>query len=148
MKLFQYTLIVLCAIIIISACKEDSTKENLAKLEGSWYVSNITTSGCDSESDDGSSFISCDETSCFRYIFQKDTNVFIYQFIEDGRTYNEEGTYSVSEDKLTLCQEGDDDINIVLECTSYSLKFIGLKAKLTEKNDELGCDAVTTLEPE
>ncbi len=145
---YQYCIAILSLVVLISACEDDNTSENKLKIQGSWYVSNITLSDCNESTEDGSTNYSCSETSCTRYIFESDTNLFNQQVVENGLAINSVGTYSVSDDRLTLCLQGDDDVLDEIECNSLNIKFIGNALILTSNESETGCKNVTTLQSE
>lgn len=151
MKLSSYVFLLIGMVLIsfLYSCEKDNeAKENNANILGTWVAIERTISGCEDPGMDSITALTCTEAECIRYSFyiqkvpHEDTTrdsttvqAFVQQMIVDNITRNESGTYSVSEDQISFCQE-DEDEEI---CSSAQLEVSVSSLIITTKDSQSGC---------
>lgn len=138
LKFFQ-VLIVALLCIGITACDnegESSPQDDPSALVGVWNVAAAVTANCTDASENGSFALICTATDCLSVEFKSD-GTFVGTELEDGVTFTENGTYSVSGDQLTITQGG------MAEVATFSID--GNTLTLSGNEPETGCDVTTSL---
>ncbi|MBO3698592.1 DUF5004 domain-containing protein [Roseivirga sp. E12] len=129
----------LLIVLLINACdNEPSTtpEDDGSELVGVWTVTSAVAANCDDANENGSFGTVCTTTDCLKVEFKSD-GTFVSTDLEDGVTVNNNGTYSVSGDQLTIT-EGMDVQVATFEIQNGTLTLQG-------NETETGCDVATTL---
>lgn len=131
-------ILLMVSVIATFSCKEDDTvKKNLNNITGTWVLDKLANTNCSNTDDNGLTNVPCNSTECTKYIFNEadSTGVreYILQTVVEGLTFNDVGTYSLSESNISLCQEVEDEMT----CVTYNLE-VG-STNMTLYVNESGC---------
>ncbi len=139
MKIQRRIISLLLLALFISACDNESSEtpeHDGSELIGIWTVTSAVAANCDDPDENGSFATVCTTIDCLKVEFKAD-GTFVSTDLEDGVTTNNNGTYTVSGDQLTIT-EGTD-----VQVATFGIN----NGTLTLQGNEIetGCDVSTTL---
>jgi hypothetical protein len=118
-KAFKITSLFLVLVLITAACsKEKRIERRLASKSGKWNIETIT----EIDYENGSQVYSGAYSNAGNFVFDEDGTL-VETYIDDGTSYVYAGTWSNTEDKLTVIEDGD---AMVYEIKEYSRKEMTL----------------------
>ncbi|MEQ8552610.1 MAG: hypothetical protein RIC53_08160 [Cyclobacteriaceae bacterium] len=135
-------------LVLMVGCKddEDNTGANLNDILGTWTLTETIFTDCDSVSQNGNQSHECTSSNCIQYSFSIDTiqsnqdSVVLFSYnisyISNGQTSGESGEFAVNNDKLSLCQENEDEAS-TCRFIDLSIKENGMS--LISNNEITGC---------
>lgn len=135
-------------ILLFFSCKEDQEDPsgNLADLLGTWTLTESIYTECDSISQNGNQSFECTNSDCVQYTFgidtvqtERDSLIIYYYGIStkvNGQIDGLSGEFSLSGDRLSLCQENEEETS-VCEDFEFSIRTDGLS--LLKRNESTGC---------
>jgi hypothetical protein len=130
--------------LLLSCKEEDNTANNKSRLIGDWDPKSIEWSGCKDSEEDSLRSLACINGFCMKYSFVLDTtNKQLYYITTKVGAIQttESGFYTVSNDKLSLCQDNEGKI----ECDEYTMIIRLNNLTLRRTLEDSGCTESITL---
>jgi|GEM_PF-3780653 len=139
MKIQKRLIGLLLLTLFFSACDNepsDTPESDGSELIGIWTVTSAIAANCDDPDENGSFAAVCTTIDCLKVEFKAD-GTFVSTDLEDGVTTNNNGTYTVSGDQLTITEGMD------VQVATFAID----NGTLTLQGNEVetGCDVTTTL---
>jgi hypothetical protein len=122
MKRFTYFLIigVLCQLVVLSSCDKD--EEEVNAIVGTWTFFSSANTDCDDPDDEESEIYTCTTTDCQKVTFTADGK-YVNEEIDGGLTETNTGTYTLSGNQMTTCDDNDCDDPYTYSISGDTLTF-------------------------
>ncbi len=144
-KILSPAILVVSLFFLLLSCKEeDNTESNKSNLLGDWDLKSREWTECKNPEDDTLQSLSCTSSSCMKYSFVSDTTNELTYYISTkiGAIETiESGFYTVSDDKISLCQDNEGNI----ECEEFQITIQLDNLILHSTLEDSGCFETITL---
>lgn len=123
---------------ILVSCNDDEKKIN-HPIVGTWTLLSESASDCTDPLNDYEDTYTCTPDECVTVTF-KSNGKFVVNYTEDGDTETEQGTYTISENEITLCYPDTPP-----DCETISFVIDGSTLTTTGVDEFDGCTYTVVL---